>query len=280
MRLSFPNGEHPDVQLEQGELTIGSASGNRIIVDGTAPRHATVRVDAQRGILIGVVDRSAQVHVNARPVRELAILRLGDVLSLNRVQVLVKSDHDAMIDRTIPADSAPLADGPQRTAASRVVLRGVAGSYFGRTVSLQEPVLVGRSPKAQIRLDEPDMLDRHAQIELNGERVLLRDLGSHDGSVVNGVPVKDAVLHPGDQIAFDSQRFVLEAPGLPSRGSGAMATAGSGMGTTQTLQAIRAEPRGAEPPVVEAGRSRYGWLIAAALAIAGTIVGLLLYAPR
>jgi pSer/pThr/pTyr-binding forkhead associated (FHA) protein len=286
MRLSFPNGEHPDVLLESGELSIGDAASNRVAIPnaGLAPRHVGIRVDGQRGILMTVLDHAAQVHVNARPVRELAMLRLGDVISLERLQMLVKPDQDGAIVGSIPADTQPIAAGAQRTAASRVVLRGVSGAYFGRSVALQEPLLVGRSSQAQIRLDEPDIDDRHAQLELHGECVLLRDLGSHEGSVVNGVPVKSAVLHPGDQIAFDSHRFVLEAPGLPPRGAVSMQpTAGSGQGTTQTMQAVRAEPhtpRSGQAAVELPPKSHFGWLIITALAIAAAIVALLMYAPR
>jgi pSer/pThr/pTyr-binding forkhead associated (FHA) protein len=286
MRLSFPNGEHPDVLLEEGELSIGDAPGNRVAIQnaGLAPRHVGIRVDGQRGILMSVLDRSAQVHVNARPVRELALLRLGDVVSLDRLQLLVKPDSDGVIVGTIPGDSQPVPSGAQRTAASRVVLRGVSGAYFGRSISLQEPLLVGRSAQAQLHLDEPDIAERHAQLELHGEAVLLRDLGSHEGSVVNGVPVKHAVLHPGDQIAFDSHRFVLEAPGLPPRGTRVDApAAGSGMGTTQTLQAVRADPaRSARAAVAQEPppKAHFGWLIVTALVIAAAIVALLLYAPR
>lgn len=286
MRLSFPNGEHPDVLLEDGELSIGDAASNRVAIPnaGLASRHVGIRVDGQRGILMTVLDHSAQVHVNARPVRELAMLRLGDVVSLERLQLLVKPDHDGAIVGNIPGDTQPIAAGAQRTAASRVVLRGVSGAYFGRSVSLQEPLLVGRSAQAQLRLDEPDIDERHAQLELHGECVLLRDLGSHEGSVVNGVPVKSAVLHPGDQIAFDGHRFVLEAPGLPPRGTATLQpAAGSGKGTTQTMQAVRAEPttpqRG-QAAVDLPPKSHFGWLILTALAIAGAIVALLMYAPR
>ena len=42
----------------------------------------------------------------------------------------------------------------------------------------------------------------------------LRDLGSANGTFVNGVQVRNAVLHPDDQIAFDQNRFLLEAPGM------------------------------------------------------------------
>jgi pSer/pThr/pTyr-binding forkhead associated (FHA) protein len=287
MRLSFPNGEHADVLLESGELIIGSASGNRVALPeaGLAPRHAAIRVDVQRGILMSVLDSAAQVHVNARPVREMAVLRLGDVLSLNRLQVLVKPDNDAAIDGDIPSDSKALSSSAQRTAASRVVLRGVSGSYYGRSLSLQDPLVVGRGVDADIRLDEPGMLDRHAQIELHGEKVLLRDLGSHDGSVVNGVAVSSAVLAPGDQIAFDGHRFVLEAPGLPPRGvRHETPSAGSGMGTTQTMQAVRAAPHAGHGPATTepdtVPRAHFGWLILTALAIAAGIVALLMYGPR
>ena len=46
--------------------------------------------------------------------------------------------------------------------------------------------------------------------------VLLRNLGSGQ-TVVNGVPVRDAVLGAGDQLVFDGQhRFVVEFPAAPA----------------------------------------------------------------
>ncbi len=307
MRLSFPNGEHPDVLLEDGEATVGSAPGNRVLIPdaGLAARHAGFRVDEQRGILLSVLDAAAGVHVNARPVREFAFLRLGDVVSLERLQVLVKPDRDALIEDSVPADSRPLVDSAQRTAAARVVLRGVSGSYSGRSLSLRDPVRIGRGATMEVHLDDPDLPEHHATLEIHGECVLLRGVGSSEGSVVNGVPVRNAVLHPGDQIAVDGHRFVLEAPGLPPRGSAAPATLpGMAAGTTQTLQAVRAQgassdgggrpslaPRSTPRPMVaanvagdEAGdpgsRFSYGWLILVAAAIGAGLAALLVYAPR
>src|SRR5690554_20208 len=100
MRLTFPNGEHPDVVIDQGEVRIGSAPGNRVVIAdaGLSPQHAVVRIDAQRGIMLKLDAGSGGAHVNARPVREMALLRLGDVVSLNRLQVLVKPDDDRAID--------------------------------------------------------------------------------------------------------------------------------------------------------------------------------------
>lgn len=290
MRLSFPNGEHPDVVVEQGDVRIGSAAGNRVVIAGAqlAPVHATFRVDAQRGILLMLDPGAGGAHVNARPVRELALLRLGDVVSLGRLQVLVKPDDDRLIDRNVPAPPPAMNDPAQRAAASRVVLRGIAGAFHGRTFSLLEPVTIGRGANADIRLDEPGVDERHAAFEQHADRVVLRDLGSHDGAVVNGVPLKSAVLHPGDQIVFEQHRFVLEAPGLPPRGSAAFAVQPrSGMGTTQTMQAVQVPvmqsdvPTGQTPAVpAQAGKFNYWWLLAAAAVIGAVLAGILLYAPK
>lgn len=310
MRLSFPNGEHPDVLLEDGELTVGGAAGNRVLIPGLglAPRHASFRVDAQRGILLYVLDPAANVHVNARPVREMSFLRLGDVVSLERLQVLLKPDRDAVIESKVPADSRPLTDPAQRTGASRVVLRGVSGSYSGRSLNLCDPLRIGRGAGLEVHLDDPDLSDHHATLEIYGERVLLRSIASAEGSVVNGVAVRDAVLHPGDQIAFDGHRFVLEAPGLPPRGSApAPIVPGMAAGSTQTLQAVRAKDAidagGDRPKPVaratprsgqgsnaaaavesdesdQASRFSYGWLILVAAAIGAALAALLVYAPR
>ena len=287
MRLSFPNGEHPDVMIDQGEVRIGSAPGNRVVIAnaGLSANHAVVRIDAQRGIMLRLEAGSGGAHVNARPVRELALLRLGDVLSLNRLQVLVKPDDDRNIDGNVPAPPTPMTDPAQRAAASRVVLRGIAGAYHGRTFSLLDPVTIGRAANADIRLDEPGMEERHAILEQHSDRVVLRDLGSHDGVVVNGVPLKSAVLHPGDQIVFEQHRFLLEAPGLPARGTATFAPAPRvGMGTTQTMQAVQAPLNEAVPAAQPAAptetKFNYWWLLGAAAVIAAVFVGIMLYAPR
>lgn len=290
MRLSFPNGEHPDVVLEQGEVRIGSAPGNRVVLSdsGLSANHAIFRVDGQRGISLQLEPGAGVAHVNARPVRELALLRLGDVISLNRLQVLVKPDDDRNIDRTIPPPPGAMNDPAQRAAASRVVLRGIAGAFHGRTFSLLDPIVIGRAANAGIRVDEPGIAERHATLEQHPDRVVLRDLGSHEGSVVNGIEVKDAVLHPGDQIAFEQHRFVLEAPGLPPRGSAAFAPAPRvGQGTTQTMQAVRAPltpatSASASSTQEDAAPAKFNfwWLIGAAALIAAGLALIFLYGPR
>jgi len=292
MRLSFPNGEHTEVEIAGGELSIGSGAGNGVVLaaEGVLPRHATISMDPQRGILLRVAGPGASLHINGRAVQEFGILRLGDVLSVGRVQILLKPDRDESIVVKVPQGSAAGDPDPAaQAAASRVVLRGVAGGFYGRSMALQSKVVLGSSEKADIRIDDPEVPDEAVSFEVYGDRVVLRDLGSADGAVVNGVLVRNAILHPGDQIAIDIHRFVLEAPGLPQRGSAAAAEPiqpGSHAGSTQTMRAVQAEPvaqGSATAEAEEAARARglhLGWLLLAAAAIGSALAALFYYGPE
>src|SRR5690606_10117858 len=178
------------------------------------PQAARVRfcVD-RRGVWLTVAEDARGVHVNGREVRRMAMLRVGDAVYVDGVEMRLvgatppDSPGDALHEPTADAGGDP-----------RVVLRGVGGQYHGRSFTLERPRLVGSSTDADIRIDDPAFADRHARLELLGDDVLLRDLGSAEGSLVNGEPMRDAVLQPGDQVVFDAHhRFVVEAP-LRGRG--------------------------------------------------------------
>jgi len=226
------------------------------------------------------------VHLNARPVRRLAQVRPGDLVCLDKVRVVVRADDEPAIERRIPAVQPGVMNEGQRVAAARVVLRGLSGQHFGRSYTLTEPRLIGRSASADIRLDDAGVAERHAVVELHADRVVLRAMGS-DSSLVNGVPVRDAVLSPGDQLVVDQHRFQLEAPGLPLRGR--MDAAKPNATThTQTMKAVRVPvandpapgPEPAAAPVPRKDPGALWWLIAAATVLAAALTALLVYAPR
>lgn len=162
----------------------------------------------RRGVWLAVADGIRGVHVNGRPVLRMTMLRLGDSVHVEGIEMVLAGPG---VNDSLPrelADAPPDGDGNLR-----VVLRGVGGQYHGRCFTLDRPRVVGRLESADIRIDDPAFADRHARLELHGERVVLRDLGSYEGSVVNGERVRDTVLVPGDQIVFDAHhRFVIEAP--------------------------------------------------------------------
>ena len=154
----------------------------------------------------------------------------------------------------------------------------MSGPYFGKVVAVNGKLVIGRGSECDLVLDEPEMSRTHAQIELSANEMYLRDLGSANGTFVNGVQVRDASLFTGDQIAFDRNRFLIEAPGMPMRKAESAANAESVRGqpqVTQTMRAIRIEdtpsdsgPAPVEPEPQPAAPWNPWWLIAAGALIA------------
>lgn len=81
----------------------------------------------------------------------------------------------------------------------------------------QEEVLIGRDPSAFIRLDNPLASRRHCLVCRDGPRFLLRDLGSHNGTLVNDLPVTVRALEDGDLISIADSTFVFTSAAKSGR---------------------------------------------------------------
>ena len=72
------------------------------------------------------------------------------------------------------------------------------------------PVTLGRSRECDCVLAEPSVSRRHAELRRDGARWLLSDLGSRNGTRVNGVRLLDeAEVSPGDRVSLGDARFRL-----------------------------------------------------------------------
>ncbi len=267
LRLRFSNQPHADLVLGAGVHGIGHAAGGMIgPVDATAsPGDVLVQLCVdRRGVWMRLGQKARAVHVNGRPVRQMAMLRVGDAIYLEGAELLLLGLRSAA------ATSLPAAGPANDEADARVVLRGVGGQYHGRSFTLSRPLLVGRGGDCDIRIDDPAFAERHARIERYGDQVLLRDHGTGDGSMVNGELVRDAFLQPGDQVVFDShQRFVVEAPGRPGPSAR--------HALTQALDEIPGPAYEADGESAPRNARRLPWLLLAALLIAVGLSALLLF---
>jgi hypothetical protein len=74
-----------------------------------------------------------------------------------------------------------------------------------------EPVTIGRMPDCTVPLADPNVSRHHAEVRRDGDRVYLVDLGSTNGTRVNGVPVHQRQLADGDVIAVGITVLRFEA---------------------------------------------------------------------
>ncbi len=105
-----------------------------------------------------------------------------------------------------------------RVRGPRLSGRGVDGEFIEHPLGAR--TTVGRHPTNDLRLLDREVSKEHACIELVNHSFLIRDLGSSNGTFVNGRRVKELKLRDGDEIALGSLRLVFHTgeSQLPSPG--------------------------------------------------------------
>ena len=95
----------------------------------------------------------------------------------------------------------------------------LVGTDSAQSFELREgsPLVVGRAPNSDIPIFDPTISRRHAEIDCESAGFAVRDLGSSNGTYVNGERVTQRALAPGDVLTFGKVSFrVMEAPELPT----------------------------------------------------------------
>jgi pSer/pThr/pTyr-binding forkhead associated (FHA) protein len=88
----------------------------------------------------------------------------------------------------------------------------------------EEIITLGRVEDNMIQIDDASVSSRHAELSQRGEEYILKDIGSTNGTRVNGTtaePDTEIVLKPGDRITFGNipVRYLTEADIIPDNDS-------------------------------------------------------------
>jgi pSer/pThr/pTyr-binding forkhead associated (FHA) protein len=211
LTLTVLGDDRPALTLSQGVVRIGAAADNELVLDGDGvqPVHARVTLD-QDGAMLRLAKADLDVMVNHRRVESLAFLHDGDHIELAGIGIAVQVTSEG--DDTARGDGRPDDRATRvRRVPPKFVLRGVTGSQFGKLIPIYGRLVIGRGSDCDLALEEPGLSRRHAVVETLPEGLFLRDLGSANGSFLNGTRVRDAALRHGDQIVLDSVRFLVQA---------------------------------------------------------------------
>ncbi len=119
-------------------------------------------------------------------------------------------------------------------------------------IPVHRPVLlIGRHPECDFRIDLPKISRRHCCVALAYDRILVRDLGSHNGVRVNGRVVEEALLQAGDEVAIGPliYRLVAEpATASPPSAGAARPAAANPRSADPTQAGTRPAPPGLSGP--------------------------------
>lgn len=177
-------GQLVGLRLELGDetVTIGRDPGNQVILTSkrVGRRHAELRCEGAQYLLLDLNSRNG-TFVNGERVTEPRLLRVGD-------QIAIADELFTLVE----------------VAAPIAVLEVVAGELAGRSYELgPEPLAIGRGEACAMRLTSRRASRQHAELCADGQGFVLHDLGSQNGTFVNGVRLTAPQrLRSGDEIVI------------------------------------------------------------------------------
>jgi hypothetical protein len=116
-----------------------------------------------------------------------------------------------LIYRDMQITAAQLASRQRAHGKLQVVASDCLPDLAGHQFPLQLVTSIGRAPHNSIVLDDSYASSEHALISLRGRQWWLEDLGSRNGTLLNGVKLEGAaVLSSGDLIAIGDTQLKLE----------------------------------------------------------------------
>ena len=207
-------------KMIEGAFSIAFKSGLRPVELG---RRLVREMDDNRSIDVRgrtVVPNAFTIELSAEDHAQFA--DIADTLSRELAEAAREHARDEAYHFLGPVEVAIEASSAMRTGAFSITGRlkegqgGVgAGSLLlptGDRIPLGEEVITfGRRPESTIVLADPNVSRAHAEIRPQGTGYTLVDLGSTNGTRVNGARVTSHALQDGDEIMFGNTRIRFEA---------------------------------------------------------------------
>ncbi|MGH8573568.1 MAG: FHA domain-containing protein, partial [Gammaproteobacteria bacterium] len=223
------------IALEGDDLRIGREGQGEGLLGGDleiSRRHARVFQQGEK-IMIEDLGSTNGTTVNGRRISKPMELRHGDTVNVGTTKLELDSppppapepapdvtaprkvvSSDVTAPRKVPKEAARRPAGHAKT-----FLRVVAGPASGTSVPIfEEPFVIGRSEEEPAgRLGEdPELSRHHCQVTLSDGGLLLEDLGSTNGTFVNGRRIPAPTLvRPGDAVWCGTSTLVVTTPEQP-----------------------------------------------------------------
>ena len=105
-----------------------------------------------------------------------------------------------------------LSDFQRYDARLRIVgaLTPIAGHTTEKLVISESEAIIGRDPKSKIVLSDSGVSRQHARVYQTDTDFVIEDLGSSNGTYVDGVPIVSCVLHGGDSVQIGHSLFLFD----------------------------------------------------------------------
>jgi pSer/pThr/pTyr-binding forkhead associated (FHA) protein len=204
LKIRFKNNKNNTVWLVEPKVTIGRLATNDLVVDDpdVADTHLEILVEHENLTLKNLVPNQP-VKLNKESITKLCTLKSNDVITVGSTELEV-------ID--------PKLEGrPQEPKVNRSIMSGWAlkanhTALGNRVYQLSETTVIGRSSECDIVLSAAHLSRRHVRLQVIDGLLFVKDLGSANGTFLNGKQVVEARLKRGDELRLDTLSFGVIGP--------------------------------------------------------------------
>ncbi|MBT4493687.1 MAG: FHA domain-containing protein [Gammaproteobacteria bacterium] len=210
LRIQYKDGSGDAVDLAPPGKTIGQGSVNDIVIDKPDVNgfHADIKVEDGQAVITDI-NSSSGTFVNGDKIGGPTNLRDGDIVTVGGIEFEVVEEDPTGGGKTLVLSGTALLE----VGSGSWSLVADSGPEKGQVIPIVERVEIGRALECDISILEPALSRKHAELELDGDKLIARDLGSVNGTWVNAEKIEGEVeLKDGDRLQFDKIKFIVTAP--------------------------------------------------------------------
>lgn len=206
LKLRFKDNPNQSVWLVEPKVTLGGSPENDLVLSGmnTQMHHAEVLVQHEK-VQIQLIQGAGDTFINERRINadRAYPLAINDVIRICGQEL-----------QLVDPKQEPRPKSKKRATEENTgwALKANSAALSNRVYSLAETTVIGRSNECDISLGAAHLSRRHASLHVKNGLLYVKDLGSSNGTYLNGERIAEARVKRGDELCFDTLSFGVIGP--------------------------------------------------------------------
>lgn len=210
LKIRYKNNKYNSVWLVEPMITIGRSATNDLVVDDpyVADKHFEVHVTHET-LTLKNLQPLKPIRVNTVDVIGTCTLKVDDEITVGSIElVVIDPKRESKVGVAETANATQMRAVPTTGWALKANHTALANRVF----PLKDTTVIGRSADCDISLAAAHLSRRHAQLQIIDGALFVKDLGSANGTCLNGKQVMEARVKRGDELRFDALTFGVMGP--------------------------------------------------------------------
>ncbi len=209
LQLEFKQENISSLDLnQQTRISIGRDKSNDVILENpnVSGVHAEIRIEGS-GCFVLDLGSTNGTFVNGSKVQGRQEIKAWDKINFAQIEAEVVDTERSRPTQLSQAVQTGEPGNSGKESTPQWTLEGFSGKFKGKSYPIKGKMTVGREQSCDICIDSKMISKKHAEISPGDGVLELKDLGSTNGTFVNGTRVQATFLKSGDRLSFDQEMF-------------------------------------------------------------------------